>query len=76
MTLWFLGYPEAALSDADHALEDARKIGQAATLMVALTCTGFTHRVARHYATASLLFDELLALAEEKGAAYWKAAGT
>ena len=44
--------------------------------MVALTCTGFTHRVARHYATTSLLFDELLALAEEKGAAYWKAAGT
>ena len=74
--LWFLGYPEAALSDADHALEDARKIGQAATLMVALACTGFTHRLARHYATASFLFDELLALAEEKGAAYWKAAGT
>ena len=74
--LWFLGYPEAALSDADHSLEDARNIGQAATLMVALTCAGFTHRLARHYATASLLFDELLALAEEKGAAYWKAVGT
>ena len=44
--------------------------------MVALTCTGWTHRLARHYATASLLFDELLALAEEKGAAYWKAVGT
>ena len=74
--LWFLGYPEAALSDANHALEDARNIGQAATLMMALTCTGFTHRLARRYATASLLFDELLALAEEKGAAYWKAVGT
>ena len=74
--LWFLGYPEAALSDANHALEDARNIGQAATLMTALTCTGFTHRLARRYATASLLFDELLALAEEKGAAYWKAVGT
>ena len=34
--LWFLGYPEAALADADQALKDAREIGQAATLMFAL----------------------------------------
>ena len=34
--LWLLGYPEAALADADHALKDAREIGQAATLMDAL----------------------------------------
>ena len=31
--LWFLGYPEAALVDADHALQYAREIGQAATLI-------------------------------------------
>ena len=34
--LWMLGYPEAALADADHALKDAREIGHAATLMYAL----------------------------------------
>ena len=33
LALWLLGYPEAALADADHALKDAREIGQAATLM-------------------------------------------
>ena len=27
---WMLGYPEAALADADHVLEDAREIGHAA----------------------------------------------
>jgi hypothetical protein len=32
--LGLLGYPEAALADADHALKDARDIGQAATLML------------------------------------------
>jgi len=32
-SLWCLGYPDAALADADRALEDAREIGQAATLM-------------------------------------------
>ena len=31
-----LGYPEAALADADQALKDAREIGQAVTLMYAL----------------------------------------
>ena len=36
LALWFLGYPEAALADAEHALKDAREIGQAATLMYAL----------------------------------------
>ena len=37
LALWLLGYPEAALADAEHALKDAREIGQAATLMYALT---------------------------------------
>ena len=37
LALWMLGYPDAALADADHALKDAREIGQAATLMYALT---------------------------------------
>jgi class 3 adenylate cyclase/predicted ATPase len=73
--LWLLGYPEAALTDADYALKDAREIGQAATLMVALTCSSFTHRLCRNYAEASSLLDELVAVADEKGAAYWKACG-
>jgi hypothetical protein len=29
---WYLGYPEAALTEADHALGDARKNGQAAAM--------------------------------------------
>src|SRR4029077_9600145 len=34
--LWLLGYPEAALSDADQAVSDARQLDQAATLIYAL----------------------------------------
>ena len=41
--LWLLGYPEAALADADHALKSAREIGQAATLMHALNAATMTH---------------------------------
>jgi len=35
-TLWLLGYPDAAMADADRALRDAREIGHAATLMFGL----------------------------------------
>jgi predicted ATPase len=34
--LWMLGYPDAALVDTSRALEEAREIGQAASLMYAL----------------------------------------
>ena len=65
--LWLLGYPEAALRDADHALKDAREIGQAATLMYALCHTSLTHICCGNYAAASAEADELVALADEKG---------
>ena len=41
--MWMLGYPEAALADADQALKDAREIGHAASLMYALTIGRLTH---------------------------------
>ena len=37
VALWVLGYPETALVDAERTLKDAREIGQAATLMYALS---------------------------------------
>ena len=53
MALWYLGYPDAALADADHALKDAGEIGQAATLMHALLNTSFTLLHCGNYATAA-----------------------
>ena len=75
MALWYLGYPEAALADADHALKDAREIGQAATLMFALVNTSFTLIQHGNYAAASAQTGEVVALADEKGALYWKTLG-
>jgi class 3 adenylate cyclase/predicted ATPase len=71
--LWLLGYPEAALADTNHALKEAREIGQAATLMYALYQASSTHTHCGNYATATV--DELVALADEKGALFWKTAG-
>ena len=63
--LWMLGYPKAALADADHVLWDAREIGQAASLIHALTAS-FTYLQRGDYAKAKAVFDELVALADEK----------
>jgi class 3 adenylate cyclase/predicted ATPase len=75
LALWCLGYPEKALADIDHALKDAREIGQAATLMLALTIGSLTPILCGNDATANGLLDELIALADEKGAFHWKAQG-
>ena len=75
MGLWPLGYPDTALADAEQALNYAREVGQAPRLMFAC----FTHRLptslCANYAVAKALADELVALADEKGAMFWKAGG-
>jgi predicted ATPase len=75
LALWILGYPDRALADAKHAIMDARELGQAATLMYALTVTPMTLIPCGHYDAARAQSDEVIPLAEEKGATLWKAIG-
>jgi predicted ATPase len=72
LALWMLGYPKAALADSEHALKDAREVGQATTLMYALAWTSNTQTLCGNYAAANAQLDELAALVDEKGAALWK----
>jgi predicted ATPase len=74
-TLWLLGYPEAALADTDHALKNARELGQASTMMYALAHGSFIHIFCGTYAAANAQSDEVVTLADEKGAVAWKAFG-
>jgi class 3 adenylate cyclase/predicted ATPase len=73
---WMLGYPEAALADVDHALENAREGGHAGTWMYAQFHTSLTNILCAKYVTANAQSDEVVQLAHEKGAALWKALGT
>ena len=73
--LWMLGYPEAALDDIEHALQDAREIGHAATLMYTVANAQLAHFLCRNYERAKTLIDELIALSDEKGSLYWKSIG-
>jgi hypothetical protein len=66
LALRMLGYRNAALADADHALRDAREIGQAPTLMAALFFAWFPNIICGNYTAADALADELFLLAEEK----------
>jgi class 3 adenylate cyclase/predicted ATPase len=76
LALWILGYPEGALADANYALKDAREIGHATTLMYALGyATLLTHIYCGDHAAASAQADEVVALADEKSALFWKALG-
>jgi predicted ATPase len=69
--LWLLGYPTAARADIDRALRDARTFKHAATLMPALTYDLIVNALRRDIAEVG--GDELAALANEKGALFWKA---
>jgi tetratricopeptide (TPR) repeat protein len=73
--LWVLGYPEAALRDADDALKNAREIGQAVTLIYALVLASLIYIHGGDYAAANAKTDEGVALANEKGHLVGKAVG-
>jgi predicted ATPase len=75
LALWLLGYPEAALRHADDALKNAREMGQAATLMLALNFAAIPYTLRCDYAAAAAHAHELVALAEEKGSSFWQAYG-
>jgi predicted ATPase len=55
-----------------HALKDAREVGQATTLVYALSWTSQTQTLCGNYAAANVLLNDLAALVDEKGAALWK----
>ncbi|MBT1510234.1 AAA family ATPase [Bradyrhizobium sp. SRL28] len=75
MASWLLGYPEAALDDADCALAEARQIDHAATLMFTLNFPILVNTYCGNYDAANEHLEELVVLAEQKGAPFRKAEG-
>jgi predicted ATPase len=73
VALWLLGFPDAAREDIAKALEDARDTRHAGSLMTALGWAPLIHIQCGDYAVARTEVEELGALANEKGAAVWKA---
>jgi predicted ATPase len=74
--VWLLGYPAASRNDAERAVKNARETGQATTLFNALHQAISNYTFCGNYTAANAQVDELIALADEGGATYWKALGT
>jgi class 3 adenylate cyclase/predicted ATPase len=70
-----LGYHAASRNDAERAVKNARETGQASSLSFALQHAGFLYTMWGNYAAANALADELIAVADERGAPVWKALG-
>jgi predicted ATPase len=75
LALWLLGYPQAALADVDRAVEEARDIGQATTLMYALVLCSWPCAWTGSDVTVEGLLREAIALAEETGGLQWRGRG-
>ncbi len=75
LALWFLGYPEAALVDANLSLSEAREMGEAGSLFQVLCWAPVTHFLYGNYSTTETLANELFTLADEHDAVMWKQAG-
>ena len=73
--LWFRGYPQSALAVTDQLINHARELGHAATLMHALYHVAYVEDWARQVEAAETHAAELIALAAEKGAEFWRALG-
>ena len=76
VVVWLLGYPDAAYAYAESAVKNARELGQAAALMYSLFHTSLPTIFSGRYEAANARLDELVGLAEEKNAAFWRAGGT
>jgi predicted ATPase len=63
---WLLGYPNAVLAEADHAVAAARETDHMPTLLFALAGTAFTQMCCRDHAAAAIHLDECIALAQDK----------
>lgn len=68
---WFLGYPEAALRDAEGALSAARERGQAVTLLFALGNNNIVQILCGNHTIARAQAQEQAALAKEKNTPFW-----
>jgi class 3 adenylate cyclase/predicted ATPase len=73
--LWFLGYPDAALLDVKQGLKEARDLGHAGSLFLALYYAIITHFLCGDYATVETLANDLSTLAEQQDSSMWRRAG-
>jgi class 3 adenylate cyclase/predicted ATPase len=74
--LWFLGYPDQALTRSDGALALARKVGHPFSLAYALTCAAALHQFRRDGHATQAQVEAAITVSTEQELPYWMAWGT
>ena len=72
---WVLGYPEMALADVVNVVKYAREISHVPSLIFSLTVGSLTETYCGNYSSAIAYVTQGVALADEKGALFWKGFG-
>ena len=75
LALALLGYYDAALVDAATAVSGARELGQFGTLIHTVAWSGDVRVIRGEYTAARTAVEEMVELAGEKEARWWKLAG-
>ena len=73
--MWFLGYPDVAVADANQGLKEARDFDHAGNIFQALHNAILTHFLCGNYVTVETLANEVFALAEKQDTPMWKTSG-
>ena len=68
---WLLGYPDAALADAEQALRLAREADHLATLVYVINFSIWSYIRRGDYTTAATLVDEYIPLEKQLGSPFW-----
>jgi class 3 adenylate cyclase/predicted ATPase len=68
---WLLGYPDAALADAERALRLAREAEHLATLVYVINFSIWSYIRCGDYTTAATLVDEYVPLQNQLGSSFW-----
>jgi predicted ATPase/DNA-binding winged helix-turn-helix (wHTH) protein len=75
LVLWFLGYPEQALRQAQETLRTAQELSHAYSLVFALVLVAIFHQLRREPQAVQALAEAAIPLATEQGFPYWQAQG-
>ena len=68
---WLLGYPRAAVSDAERAIEVARESGHTPTLAYVLNFCVLQHSFSGDFGRANALIEEFIAVKDQIGSQFW-----
>lgn len=74
-TLWYLGYPDQAVTTANEALHWAKELAHPFSLAYALTFASWFYLDCRHVARARDLVESVIDFSQEHGLPHWEVIG-